>query len=66
MKTNIEKEIEDLIKKDLEALNISKGDSAQKLWQYRDANFLNGSYDDIFLKYAKEMELTYDDNDSEM
>lgn len=66
MKTNIEKEIEDLIKRDLEALNISKGDSAQKLWQYRDANFLNGSYDDIFLKYAKEMELTYDDNDSEM
>lgn len=63
MKTDIQKNILKLIQKDLKSLNLSKGDSAQKLWQYRDDNFLDGSYDHIFLKYAEEMELTYDDGE---
>lgn len=67
MKTDIENKIERLIHRDIKNLNLSKGDRAEKLWQYRDANFLNGSYDYIFIKYAKEMELTYDyTDDTEM
>ena len=49
MRSNIKKEIEELIYRDL-ALLKTKLD----IWEYRDTYFLNGSYDWLFIKYIKD------------
>ena len=56
MKTNIEKKIESMIIEELDRLNLGKRD-ADKVRQYRDANFLGGHYDHLFEKYIEDKEL---------
>lgn len=56
--TGINKKIEELILEDLANLKLAVRD-ADRVWQYRDLHFLNGSQDDLFRKYIKEKKLKY-------
>jgi hypothetical protein len=57
MESNIKKEIEDLIYRDLSLLKLGIGDE-DRVWEYRDNYFLNGSYDWLFIDYIKDKKLT--------
>ncbi len=57
MNSNINKEIEDLILRDLANLKLAVHDK-QRILEYRDKYFLNGSYDYIFLEYIRKHKLT--------
>lgn len=54
--TGIITKIEHLILEDLSNLKLSVRD-ADRVWQYRDEHFLNGSFDYIFHKYIKDKKL---------
>lgn len=56
--TGINKKIEDMIREDLANLKLAVYD-ADRVWQYRDEHFLNGSQDSLFKKYIKEKKLKY-------
>ncbi len=58
MESNIKKEIEGLILRNLCLLKLAKKD-ADRVWMYRDNYFLNGNYDYFFKKYIKEHKLKY-------
>ena len=60
--TGIIKKIEDLIYEDLANLKLAVRD-ADRVWQYRDEHFLNGSFDDLFSKFIKDKKLKYNEND---
>ena len=45
---NIQKEIENLIIKDLKS---RKPSDEQHIWKYRDKYFLSGQYDYLFIRY---------------
>lgn len=47
-------QIEELILKDLNKQNPKSEDD---VWKYRDSNFLNGSYDYLFLTFIKDKKL---------
>jgi hypothetical protein len=53
MTSNIQKEIEDLIRRDLALLKLGVNDQ-DRVWQYRDRYFLSAHYDPLFKKYIKE------------
>lgn len=53
MNSNIKQEIETLIYRDLALLKLAKNDK-QRVYEYRDKYFLNGSQDHLFQKYIKE------------
>ncbi len=56
--TGIIDKIEKLILEDLSLLKLSVKD-ADRVWQYRDEHFLNGSFDYLFDKYIKDKKLKY-------
>jgi len=56
--TGIVQKIENLIFEDLANLKLAKYD-ADRVWQYRDEHFLNGSFDDLFYEYIKNKKLKY-------
>ena len=56
MQSNILNEIEQLILRDLSLLKLAVYDR-ERVYQYRDKYFLNGSYDNLFNKYIKEHKL---------
>ncbi len=55
MKTQIQKQIEDTILNDL--TNNIKPKDAEDVYKYRDANFLGGNYDHLFIKYIEQNNL---------
>lgn len=57
--TGIHQKIEDMIKLELANLKLGMAD-ANRVWQYRDANFLNGSFDYLFEDYIKDNKLRYE------
>lgn len=59
MQSNIKQEIEQLIYRDLSLLKLGVRD-ADRVWQYRDKYFLNGSYDTLFRNYIKTHKLKYE------
>lgn len=54
--TGINKKIENLIYKDLANLKLARYD-ANRVWEYRDKHFLNGSFDWLFRKYIQDKKL---------
>ena len=54
--TGIEQKIEEMIKLELAHLKLGIQD-ADRVWQYRDANFLSGAFDYLFIAYIKERKL---------
>ncbi len=54
--TGIVKKIEDMILLELSNLKLGMSDK-DRVWQYRDEHFLNGSFDYLFNKYIKEHKL---------
>jgi hypothetical protein len=58
IKERIRKIAEEMILSELSKLKLGKHD-ADRVWQYRDANFLDGSYDYFFDKYVEDKKLVY-------
>ncbi len=54
--TGIKKKIEAMIRLELANLKLAVYD-ADRVWQYRDEHFLNGSFDYLFRDYIKEHKL---------
>lgn len=54
--TGITEKLVNMIKLELAHLKLGVRD-ADRVWQYRDANFLNGSFDWLFFQYIRERKL---------
>lgn len=54
--TGIIEKFESLIKEDLANLKLAVND-ADRVWQYRDEHFLNGSFDYLFRQFIKDKKL---------